>query len=153
VDEVARGLVNESPGELVLRLLGALNAILGIPARRYSVPRDFEDNCEEILASRLAVLRDPERDLIGIPRHGSPNTLRTPIMSGCDSDEHALQQAAGRPYSHCAGTSQRLVAGHSGEQVVSETVLNKRGDPVRMYETIEQYPRGSGKASRKNVQR
>ena len=65
VEEAARRLVNESAAELVLRLLGALNAILGIPARRYVAPRDFEDNGEEILARCLAVLRETEKDFSG----------------------------------------------------------------------------------------
>ena len=65
VDEAARHLVNESAPELVLRLLGALNTILGIPARRYVAPRDFEDNGEEILARCLAVLRETEEDFSG----------------------------------------------------------------------------------------
>ena len=41
VDEASHHLMNESAAELVLRLLSALNAILGIPARRYVAPRDF----------------------------------------------------------------------------------------------------------------
>ena len=65
VDEAARRLANESAAELVLRLLGALNAIFGIPARRYVAPRDFEDNGGEILARCLAVLRETEKDFSG----------------------------------------------------------------------------------------
>jgi hypothetical protein len=65
VDEAIRCLVNEPAAELVLRLLGALNGILGIPARRYVAPRDFEDNGEEIFARCLAVLRETEKEFSG----------------------------------------------------------------------------------------
>jgi hypothetical protein len=58
VDESARRLMSEEPGELALRIFGILNVILEIPPRRYAAPRDFEDNCEEILSRCLAVLRE-----------------------------------------------------------------------------------------------
>jgi hypothetical protein len=65
VDEAAHALMSESHGQLVLRMVGSLNSILGIPPRRYAVPRDIEDNFQEILARCLAVLRDAEPDFSG----------------------------------------------------------------------------------------
>lgn len=65
VEDLANQLKSELPGELVLRIFGVLNAILDIPPRRYVAPRDFEDNCEEILTRCLACLRESEPDFAG----------------------------------------------------------------------------------------
>ncbi len=65
VEGAANRLMKESPAELALRLMGALNEILEVPPRRYAAPRDFEDNAGEILTRCLAVLRDTEKDFSG----------------------------------------------------------------------------------------
>lgn len=63
--DISMQLAHEEAGELLLQLLGELNAILDVPPRDFASRRDVVDNAGEIVAKACALLRTQDAAFVG----------------------------------------------------------------------------------------